>query len=634
MFTVSRSKHNPLLTPCKTHAWESVAVFNASPVIYENKVHLLYRAMSTHEPMLGSGFRMSIIAHATSPDGVNFNERSMFLVPEHAFEKYGLEDPRVTALDDTHFIFYTALSGFPFTADNIKIAVALSKDLKTVDEKHLVTPFNAKAMVLFPEKINNEYVAILSVDTDRKPSHIAIARFKSREQMWSADYWHAWYADLDKHTLKIKRRDSDQVEVGATPLKTEKGWLLIYSHIQDYTSDRPIFGVEALLLDLENPQRILQRTQGAFMVPEEYYEHIGMVPNIVFPSGALLRGNTIELYYGGADTVVAVAYIPLDTLLAAMINEKSLCVRHEPILEPRAGLAWEEGGVFNPAAVEVEGNIYILYRAATKNNASTIGLAISKNGISIDERLDDPVFGPQDHFELLADDKDRGFGTEDPRVVKINGRLYMTYSAYNGKVPRVAVSSIAVSDVLARRFTAWSTHRVISPENFSDKNACIFPERIHGKYVVFHRMEDHICADFVSSLAFDEPLTRCLEVMAPRHGMWDGRKIGISTPPLKTPEGWLLFYHGQSDHRVYRVGIALLDLHDPTIVLARSAYPVFVPKNDCGLNDFGVTVVFPCGLVLRGDTIYLYYGACDRVTGVATFSKSKLLDTLKTVGGN
>jgi len=196
------------------------------------------------------------------------------------------------------------------------------------------------------------------------------------------------------------------------------------------------------------------------------------------------------------------------------------------------------------------------------------------------------------------------------------------------------VSSIAISDVLARRFTAWSKHKVISPENFSDKNACIFPERIHGQYVIFHRVEDHICADFVSSLEFDKPLTRCLEVMAPRRGMWDGRKIGIATPPLRTPEGWLLFYHGQSDHRVYRVGIALLDLQDPTMVLARSAYPVFVPKNDCGLNDFGVTVVFPCGLVSRGDTIYLYYGACDRVTGVATFSISQLLNTLKIAGDN
>jgi len=632
MFTVTRSKYNPLLAPSKNHAWESVAAFNASPVLYSGRKHLFYRAMSAYDPVMGSQFRMSIIAHAISQDGIHYDERCAFLIPEYDFEKYGLEDPRVTAIDGTHFIFYTALGGFPFTADNIKIALALSKDLKIVDEKHLVTPFNAKAMVLFPEKINNEYVAILSVDTDRKPSHIAIARFKTREQMWSADYWHAWYADLDKHTLKIKRRDSDQVEVGATPLKTEKGWLLIYSHIQDYTTDHPIFGVEALLLDLENPQIILHRTKGAFMVPEEYYERIGMVQNIVFPSGALLRGNTIELYYGGADTVVAVAHIPLDTMLAAMTNEKSLCVRHEPILEPREGTAWEEGGVFNPATIEVEGNIYIFYRAATRNNASTIGLAISKNGVSIDERFDQPIFRPREHFELPVDDRDRGFGTEDPRIVKIGGRLYMTYSAYNGKVPRVAVSSIAVSDMLARRFTAWSPHKVISPENISDKNACIFPEMISGKYVVFHRIGENICADVVDSLEFNQPLSRCLEVMGPRRGMWDGRKIGIATPPLKTSKGWLLFYHGQSEHRVYRVGIALLDLHDPTIVLARSAYPVFVPKNDCGLNDFGVTVVFPCGLVLRGDTIYLYYGACDRVTGVAKFLKSELLNTLKIAG--
>ncbi len=634
MFSVTPSSKNPILSPIKNHPWESVATFNPSPVIHKKKLNLLYRAMSGVDHMISPSFRMSVIGCATEDGKGSFEDRRVLIAPEKEYEKFGLEDPRATTIDGVHYIFYTALGGFPFSADNIKVAVAVTRDLKNIDERHLVTPFNAKAMTLFPEKINGEYVAILAVNTDRKPSDICIARFKKIEDMWSKKYWDSWYAHLDDHKLHIQRHEHDQVEVGAAPLKTKDGWLLIYSHIQGYGTDAPVFGVEALLLDSENPLQIISRTDSPFMVPEDHYERIGLISNIVFPSGALLRKNIVELYYGASDTHSAVASIPLKPLLNALVNPGHLVKRYakNPILAPRPGFEWEEGGVFNPAAIELEGNTYILYRAVTKSNVSVIGLAVSSDGFVIDERLDEPVYRGRADFEISASGEDSNYGTEDPRVVKIGKRLYMTYTGYDGKVPRVVMSSISVSDFLKRKFDAWSEPFALTPDTIDDKDACIFPDKIDGKFMVIHRIGEHICADYIESLDDPQPLSKCIDVMGPRRGMWDGWKIGAATPPVKTEEGWLLLYHGVSAERVYSVGAVLLDLKNPTIVKARSAAPIFKPETQYELNGVVSRVVFPCGIVVKENACRIYYGGGDYVTGVATFGIADILKTLQAAG--
>jgi predicted GH43/DUF377 family glycosyl hydrolase len=110
--------------------------------------------------------------------------------------------------------------------------------------------------------------------------------------------------------------------------------------------------------------------------------------------------------------------------------------------------------------------------------------------------------------------------------------------------------------------------------------------------------------------------------------MWDGVKVGISGPPLKTKAGWLLFYHGVSETSTYRMGAVLLDLADPTTVLARTAAPLFEPIEDYEMKGIIPKVVFPCGNIIRKDDIYLYYGGADKVVGVATISLSNLLKIL------
>ncbi|MEK9177521.1 MAG: hypothetical protein AAB777_00190, partial [Patescibacteria group bacterium] len=392
------------------------------------------------------------------------------------------------------------------------------------------------------------------------------------------------------------------------------------------------FGTEIVLLDLENPRKIIGRTKGPFMVPEAYYEKVGQVPNIIFPSGALIQGDKLEVYYGATDTYCAFATIPLDNLLDSILEpEKARIVRFpgNPIISPRPGVFWEANGTINPAAIELDGKVHILYRAVSDMNVSTIGYAASHDGLSIDERSDKPIYFPRAPFERRAD-AGSNYGCEDPRIVNINDRLYMTYTAYDGTTPRVAVSSIDKKDFLAKKWSAWSEPQVITPPNIANKDSVMLSEAIDGKYLILHRVGESVCGEYISSLDFTkERINECIEILNPRRGMWDGGKVGISTPPIKTKKGWLLLYHGVSWSTTYRVGAVLLDLEDPTIVKARTAIPLFEPKEEYERKGMVPNVVFPCGLVVRGTTAYMYYGAADSVIGVATIKMSALLKMLE-----
>ena len=110
--------------------------------------------------------------------------------------------------------------------------------------------------------------------------------------------------------------------------------------------------------------------------------------------------------------------------------------------------------------------------------------------------------------------------------------------------------------------------------------------------------------------------------------MWDGRKVGIASVPIKTGKGWLLLYHGVSDEGVYRVGALLLDLHNPMIVLARTTDYIFAPETDYEKNGIIPNVVFPCGSTVIGKKLFIYYGGADRVVGVATANIDEIVDAL------
>lgn len=314
MINFKRSDENPVLLPEPDNNWEGEAVFNGCPVIFKNKVMLLYRAesLTDNDDICRS---TSSIGCARSRDGIHFGSRHQFIRPEHGWELYGCEDPRVTALDGKYYIFYTALSKFPFTAEGIKVGLAITTDFQRIEAKHPVTTFNSKAMALFPDRINGRMAVILTVNTDNPPAKIAIAYFEDETQIWSEQYWAQWFEKLDTHVISLARSADDHVEVGAPPLKTRYGWLMLYSYIKNYFSPPAVFGIEAALLDLDDPSKVLGSTKEPLLVAQEEYERYGRVPNIVFPSGAIIRGKELNLYYGAADNTCALATIGLDQLL-------------------------------------------------------------------------------------------------------------------------------------------------------------------------------------------------------------------------------------------------------------------------------------------------------------------------------
>lgn len=627
MFTLKRSEHNPLLSPKREHPWEAAATFNGCPIKEGKKINMVYRAMSEPDLLREPHMRMSVIARASSNDGILFEDRAVLISPDREFDLYGCEDPRVTKLNGIYYIFYTALGGYPFSADNIKVAVALSKDLKTITEKHLVTPFNAKAMAMFPQKINGKMAALVTINTDRKPADICFVEFDSPEQLWSPEFWNSWLTNVDSHKLSIRRLPTDHIELGAPPVMTEKGWLVVYSHIQRYGAPDQVFGTEIVLLDAKNPRHIIGRTKGPFIVPEEYYEHTGQVAHVIFPSGALIEDDRLDIYYGAADTHCAMASIPLNNLLSSILDGNSPGFKRypgNPIISPRAGMLWEAKGTLNPAAIELDNKIHILYRAVSADNISTLGYASSQDGLSIDSRSDKPVYFPRTDFETQ--------GCEDPRLMQIDDRIYMTYTAYDGTTPRVAVSSISTADFIKKKWGSWSNPEIITPPNVVNKDSAILTDKIRGGYMVFHRVNESVCADFVPSLDFSKhKITQCIEIIAPRRGMWDGGKVGISCPPVKTKNGWLLLYHGVSWSTTYRVGAVLLDLKDPTIIKARTAIPLFEPEEEYERKGIVPNVVFPCGLVIKGQTAFMYYGGGDYVTGVATIKMTTLMRMLESL---
>ena len=630
-----RCEQNPVLSPDPKLLWQAKAVFNASTIDLGERIGLLFRAESEEQEYEGRNYRVSTIGYAEGTEACEITNISQLITPSEPWDKFGCEDPRVTKIGDQYLIFYTGLSDFPPNADSIKVGLAISPDLKTITSKHLVTPFNAKAMVLFPEKINGQYVAFLTVNTDRPPSYIAMVKFDSLEQIWDQEFWNTWYRDFEKHALPIPRLNTDHVEVGAVPVKTSEGWVFVYSHIQHYHNhDRRIFGIEALLLDLDDPSKIIGRTEAPFLEPELEYELKGVIPNVIFPSGLLIRGSELWVYYGAADTVVAMAKLKLEPFLSYLKQSKYKAVpklrreKREPILQPNESQTWQAQAVFNTAATLVDDEVHLFYRAMSWDNTSTIGHAVSKDGVNFEQKFHDPVYIPRMEFEKKV--HENGFsGCEDPRMTLFGDRYYMFYTAYDGvRPPQVALTSISAKDLKNNNWL-WSEPTLISDPTTDNKNACLFPEKINDKFVILHRALGHdIAVDLVDDLDFVE--REWLEkegYISPRPGRWDSAKIGIAGPPMRTEKGWLLVYHGVSQaDKNYRLGYLVMDINDPFRVIFRSEYPILEPVENWEKQGIVNNVVFSCGSVIKDGKLFVYYGGADRVIGVASIEMDKLLE--------
>lgn len=297
-----------------------------------------------------------------------------------------------------------------------------------------------------------------------------------------------------------------------------------------------------------------------------------------------------------------------------------------PILMPSQH-KWENKWVYNCGVTEFEGRILLLYRAQGEDNISRLGMAFSDDGYSITERRAEPVFmpDPDNEYEVL--------GVEDPRISKVGDTYYITYTAASfyppldpsadthshGQKPWRVRASIAHT----HDFRTFSRHGVIIG-HIDSKDAALFPEKINGQFVLIHRVFPDVrlaIADNMHDFRERGP------VLSPRHHGWDAERVGIGSQPIKTPFGWLAVYHGTDPGRkAYCLGFVLFDLDDPAKVLGRSTTPILEPEESYEKKGQINNVVFCCGAIVWKDELLVYYGAADKVIGVASIDYDQVLD--------
>jgi predicted GH43/DUF377 family glycosyl hydrolase len=337
-----------------------------------------------------------------------------------------------------------------------------------------------------------------------------------------------------------------------------------------------------------------------------------------------------------------------------------ICVKKEGVILEKTALGFENMGVLNPAIIKENDTIHMFYRAINKDNFSSIGYCILKDGLIPTNRLEIPILYPQYEYEKQ--------GVEDPRIVKIDDTYYLTYTAYDGIN---ALGALALSKDLV----TWEKRGLISPqysyEEFKhlaesreeisekyfryngkyivpkikgkkvviwDKNVISFPRRINGKLFFLHRIKPDIQIISVTDLS---ELT---------HNFWDNvflhftdyilissmydhevSYVGGGCPPIETEKGWLIIYHGVHDTidgYMYCACVLLLDLKNPCLEIARLPYPLFKPEYEYELYGNVNNICFPSGAQITNDRLYIYYGAADEHIACASVSLSELLSEL------
>ena len=333
------------------------------------------------------------------------------------------------------------------------------------------------------------------------------------------------------------------------------------------------------------------------------------------------------------------------------------------ILEPTER-SFENVAVLNPGCYQEGEYVHIFYRAISKSHRSSIGYAKLKGPTEVVERWKHPIMARDFEYEKK--------GIEDPRVAKIGNRFYMTYTAHDGKN---AVGAYAVS----RDLKNFEKKGVISPqikydkaadmfrreklkdryfmfeafyEEFAghdillwEKDLCVFPKKIDGKFAMLHRILPDVQIIYFNSFAdlkkksfWEQYLSRLAENVVLENKFWfESRNIGGGATPIETEDGWLIIFHAVEElnkSRVYRASAALLNKKDPRKVIGRLDYPLFSPEEKWEKNGFVNNVVFPTGTAIFGDDLYIYYGAADRVIAAAKVNLKDLIRELKKKGKN
>lgn len=332
---------------------------------------------------------------------------------------------------------------------------------------------------------------------------------------------------------------------------------------------------------------------------------------------------------------------------------KDLGVILKPSKEP-----FEEMAVLNPGIVQEGDLLHMFYRAVDKKGSSTIGYCQLKKGKVI-YRSKKPVLTPEFSWEKQ--------GVEDPRVMKMGDTYYIFYTAFDGQNARIAYGTTKKLPFFKKRglispsFAYDEAENLFRGQNLQEKyflfesfykqkhgenvllwekDAFLLPEKIKGKFVLFHRILPGIqiiTFDRFSQLT-DGYWRRymrklCNSVVLDPENWFEIRNIGGGAAPIKTKAGWLLIYHAVEDNRekgrVYHAAAALLDKHNPLKVIGRLHHPLFSPEKPWEEKGIVNNVIFPTATVLEGKDVIIYYGSADKVIAAKSIKLEELIRDLK-----
>ena len=328
-----------------------------------------------------------------------------------------------------------------------------------------------------------------------------------------------------------------------------------------------------------------------------------------------------------------------------------------PILSPHPDHPWEDLAVFNPAAWydEEKKEVLLLYRTAESGPEYKcwFGLAKSRDGYHFERVSDQPALSPS----IESYD---GATIQDPRITRMGDWYYVTYACRHfpfgqfwvpggrdrflkpglpAEAPRyLRINATLTALAMTKDFKSWIRAGYLTDPNLDDRDVILFPEKIGGKFWMMHRPLEWVgpqygtdqacawikCADDL--LAFPQAPSRLL---IRQRFPWETYKLGINTPPIKTPHGWFTLYHAVGPDKFYRLGALLLDLEDPGKVLHRTPDWLMQPEADYEVEGFYRGVCFPCGAVVIGDTLFVYYGGGDKYCALATCDFGELIDHLR-----
>ncbi len=298
--------------------------------------------------------------------------------------------------------------------------------------------------------------------------------------------------------------------------------------------------------------------------------------------------------------------------------------KNNPVLTPSMW-PYKVNSVFNAGATIYDGKVLLLVRIEDMRGFSHLCRAVSSDGYT-NWKIDEvPTLQPKpDDFP------EEIYGIEDPRIVKLEdeGKYAVVYTSFSESGPLVSLAT--TEDFKSfRRFGV-----VMTPD---DKDASLFPRKFNGRYILLHRPSprSHLLGAHIW-MSYSPDLKHwgdsAILLPARKGSWWDAYKVGLGPQPVETKDGWLIIYHGvktTAAGSIYRLGLALLDLDDPSKLIARSDEWVFGPNEQYERIGDVPDVTFPCGVVLKGDELIMYYGAADTSMAIATASLKEILEFIR-----